>query len=117
MDNPEYAELRRHGWVDCSEGSHERNEDDPPCWHHPYFDIGNEPFDTEGALEETQAIGARLAACAEGLVPDEEGFPDSYSNHFSWEERLEKARKYRERHGFQFSRSAAKKWVKKEAAK
>lgn len=113
MDDPEYAELARHGWVDCTENSHERKEDDPPCWHHPYFDMGNEPFITKDALDETEAFGARLAACAAGLVPDENGFPDRYSQHFPWEERIKRARDYREKTGWKGSRLPIRKWLNK----
>ena len=45
--------LKENGWGWHSTG------DDPsdnglkrPCWHHADFDIGNEPFTTDSALEE-----------------------------------------------------------------
>lgn len=111
MENQQYAELIRHGWVDCTEGNHEADPTDEPCWHHGYFDLGNEPFDTEGALECTKAVGARLVACARGLAPDERGYPDSYEDCFPYEERLARARNYRDEIRFKYSRFGVQKWL------
>lgn len=107
----EHADLIAHGWARCNPDTF---EDEPPCWHHPYFDNGNEGFATDDARESNQMIGARLAACAKGLIPDEKAFPDTYSDHFSLEERYRKARKYRESIGWMGNRQPLRKWLHKE---